>query len=97
MRKRISQMFGDGPGEMPCVKTLAKDDLRVNVQEYTKACGHPGHLIEVHLLLGPKDGWVPVAIFGGEGLHTAIGLLVEAAKYIDGVRAERFAQPLADD
>ena len=71
--------------DLPCLKELREDDLRVRVHHNRKRCGHLGCIIQLSLFDREDDTWMEIAFLSGENIRTAVCLLGQAVEFLVGI------------
>lgn len=97
MLQWIANLFRRGAEDLPCVKTLAADGLQVQVLAQMRNCGHTGYIFEICCHHEQRHEWIPVGLLADVDVFPAIGLLIEAAKFVDAERTKQFVPTLLDD
>jgi hypothetical protein len=71
---------GDG-GDLPCVLEVEREDMRVRVlaHDCPETAGGDGYLVELYSFSDFRQEWRLAGRVGDFDLHTAIGLLAQAA------------------
>jgi len=70
-------------------KVIASDNVRVEVLEFELSCGHVGYGIEVSYFVEDQNEWMSIASLRDYNIHHVLGLLVDAAKYVDSLPNEK--------
>jgi hypothetical protein len=95
--KWISKLFGPKEVTAECVETFTRDDLRVTVNKYLLACGHPCFFLELFLRREDENRWLQIGLLHQDDGHAALELIMDGTRFIDRAVTELLQTELIDD